>query len=887
MALAAGTKLGSYEILAPIGAGGMGEVYRARDTTLKRDVALKVLPSDFSDHPEREARFQREAEVLASLDHPNIGPIHGIVESGGARALALALIEGPTLADRIAAGPVPPEEALAIARQIIDALEYAHERGVVHRDLKPGNVKINSDGVVKVLDFGLAKVLEDEPPASLLGASPTLTLGHTRAGMILGTAAYMSPEQAVGRPVDRRTDIFSFGAVLYEMLTGLQAFAGNTAPDLLEAVVKSDPDWSKLPQSTVPAVRKLLRRCLVKDRKQRLQAIGEARILLNEREVGPEGPPQAQGPPPENRVVWWKAGAAVLAVALAGVSWIAYRATRPAEFKSLVRLNLDLPSTTFALSPDGARIVYCQPSSNSAPLLATRLLADSGAAVLQGTDNGRFPFFSPDGQWIGFLAANGQLQKVSIRGGAPVSLTTASVLMGATWGKDGSIIAALDVVAPLSRISDAGGAPEEIVSRAEAGNALGLSNPQYLPGGRAVLFAATGGDAPGIYMKNLVTRKTRRLLENSTFARYLPTSESAGHIVYVNQGTLFARPFDPGKPGFLGPPQPVISDLAAESGGYLPVSFSESGELLYQMGHASRLAWPVYWMDSSGVTRPLFTTEGYYSTPRFSPDPAGQFLALVSGEGLGQILVYDWKNDITATLTKGSWPIWSPDGRHLAFANNHGIGWVRSDGSGEPYQILERKNVFALGSISPDGRYLAFSEVGADTLLDVWVAPLDLSNSDRPVLGKPQLVVGSRGQDVFPMFSPDGKWLAYFSDESGRYEVYVRPFPGPGAARSVSAGVGIYPVWSSNGHELLFSAGGGPIMVVEYHVSGDAFIANRPRVWSSALPRQVGTLASWALHPDGKRVAMFPRDAENDGAPRLAFLLNFFDELRRRVPVGK
>ena len=415
MALAAGTKLGSYEILAPIGAGGMGEVYRARDTTLKRDVALKVLPSDFSDHPEREARFQREAEVLASLDHPNIGPIHGIVESGGARALALALIEGPTLADRIAAGPVPPEEALAIARQIIDALEYAHERGVVHRDLKPGNVKINPDGVVKVLDFGLAKVLEDEPPASLLGASPTLTLGHTRAGMILGTAAYMSPEQAVGRPVDRRTDIFSFGAVLYEMLTGLQAFAGNTAPDLLEAVVKSDPDWSKLPQSTVPAVRKLLRRCLVKDRKQRLQAIGEARILLNEREVGPEGPPQAQGPPSENRLVWWKAWAAVLAVALAGVSWIAYRATRPAEFKSLVRLNLDLPSTTFALSPDGARIVYCQPSSNSAPLLATRLLADSGAAVLQGTDNGRFPFFSPDGQWIGFLAANGQLQKVSIR----------------------------------------------------------------------------------------------------------------------------------------------------------------------------------------------------------------------------------------------------------------------------------------------------------------------------------------------------------------------------------------------------------------------------------------------------------------------------------------
>ena len=875
MPLGVGDRLGPYEILAPIGAGGMGEVYRARDTKLDREVAIKVLPTALAQDPERLARFEREAKVLAALNHPNIAQIYGIED----RALIIELVDGETLH-----GPLSFETALNYAHQISDALEAAHEKNIIHRDLKPANIMVTPAGVVKVLDFGLAAVAQSSDPSNPAN-SPTLTISPTRAGMILGTAAYMSPEQARGKPVDRRADIWAFGVVLFEMLTGKPLFEGETISDTLAAVIKEEPDWTRVPAK----VRRLLKKCLEKDPKKRLRDIGDARELLEESE------PATTAPSPSRLGFGiWIVAPVVLALVAAGTSWIAYRVRRPAELKPLVRLNLDLPSSTFALSPDGTRVVYLQPgTSGSAPLLATRLLGDSNATILPGTENAAYPFFSPDGQWVGF-ASNGQLQKVSIRGGAPVPLAAEVAFNGGAWGKDGSIIAPSEIAAPLMRIPDTGGVPAEVVRPDDAG-ATGLMHPQYLPGGQAILFIAIFGNGTAAYVKNLRTRKTQRLIENVGIAEYLPTGESTGHLVYLSQATLFARPFDPSRLVFLGPPQPILSDVATRSDGDTPLSFSETGNFLYEIGQAAKQVWPVQWMDSSGATRPLLNTEGAYSQPRFSPDPAGQFLALVKGggTGLGEVLVYDWKNDVTVTLTRpgkpGGFPEWSPDGRHVAMSTGQEVVWIRSDGSGEPQRILEAKIGFML-SISPDGRYLAFAQPSPKTLLDIWVAPLDLSKPDQPVVGKPVLVVGTRGNDAMPIFSPDGKWLAYVSDESGRFEVSVQPFPGPGAARNVSVNGGLYPAWSSNGHQLFFTelrgSDFGNIMVVDYRVNGDAFVAARPRVWSNGHYRRVGAMPVWALHPDGKRIAMFPPepDSESTGGPHFGFLLNFFDELRRRAP---
>ncbi len=423
MPLSVGDKLGHYEVLSLLGQGGMGEVYRARDTTLKRDVALKVLPPAFLRDPDRMARFQREAEVLASLDHPNIGHIHGLVDSADSRALVLALIEGPTLADRVAAGPVPLDEAIAISKQIIDALEYAHDRGVVHRDLKPANVKITPDGVVKVLDFGLAKVLEDEPPASALSNSPTLTLGHTRAGVILGTAAYMSPEQAVGRAVDRRSDIFSFGAVLYEMLTGKRAFAGATTPDVLEAVVKTDPDWSKLPADTPAYLRRLLERMLAKDRKQRLQAIGEARIALENPVEQAFGLPRSE-PRPQGAVYALAALAAVAILALAALAFLHFREPPPGlvkfEFPPPEKGTLVQGVGPPAVSPDGRRVAFIA-AVDGKRMLWVRDLDSLESRMLPGTDNAAVPFWALDSRQIGFGAA-GKLMKIDMTGGPAITI---------------------------------------------------------------------------------------------------------------------------------------------------------------------------------------------------------------------------------------------------------------------------------------------------------------------------------------------------------------------------------------------------------------------------------------------------------------------------------
>jgi serine/threonine protein kinase len=575
MPLSVGDKLGHYEVISLLGQGGMGEVYRARDTTLKRDVALKVLPATFLRDPERMARFQREAEVLASLDHPNIGHIHGIVDSEDSRGLVLALIEGPTLADRIEAGPVPLDEAVAIAKQIIDALEYAHDRGVIHRDLKPANVKITPEGVVKVLDFGLAKMLEDEPPPSSLANSPTLTLGHTRAGVILGTAAYMSPEQAVGRPVDRRSDIFSFGAVLYEMLAGKRAFAGATTPDVLEAVVKNDPYWSALPAGTPRYLRRLLERTLAKDRKQRLQAIGEARIALENPDRSEPGAATAPSQSRFGKIAG--IAAAVMTVVAVGLGTIAYRATQPAPLRPLMSLSLDVPDETsfslatnsggVALTGNGSRLVLTLRAADGNVRLYTRLVGQNQMKPLPGTEGARDPFFSPDGEWIGFFA-DSKLRKIPVEGGAAVTLCDAPNNRGASWDDDGNIIVALTGAGVLSRVPSAGGAPVRVTK------VTGIERthrwPRVLPGSQVVLYTDTAPpnyDDSIIAAVSLQTGEQKTLLRGGFSPRYIATSHGSGHLIYLRQNTLFAVAFDPARLMLTGTPVPILEEVASSATG--------------------------------------------------------------------------------------------------------------------------------------------------------------------------------------------------------------------------------------------------------------------------------------------------------------------------------
>jgi serine/threonine-protein kinase len=886
MSLIAGDKLGLYEILAPIGAGGMGEVYRAKDTKLKREVALKVLPDSFASDPERMARFQREAEVLAALNHPNIAQIYGIED----RALVMELVAGKTLT-----GPLPFETALNYARQIADALEAAHEKGIVHRDLKPANIMITPAGVVKVLDFGLAAVAQSSDPSDPVN-SPTLTISPTRAGMILGTAGYMSPEQARGKAVDKRADIWAFGVVLYEMLTGKRLFEGETISDTLAAVLKTEPDLTQVPAK----VRRLLEACLQKDPKQRLQAIGDWRLLLTD--VLPQ-----VTTPSRSRLGWLAAALAVVSIGLSAVAW---RATRPVErtLQPLIRLDVDLGPdavagrfTTTAISPDGTRIVFPAKGTDGKPMLATRLLSETKPAFLSGTDNGRDPFFSPDGQWIGFFADE-KMKKISVQGGAPVVLCNAPDARGASWGEDGNISVALNTNSPLSRVPTNGGTPKPVT---KLQGAVTHRWPQPLPGSEAVLFTlspnVTGFEDASIAALSLKTGEIKVLVRSGYFGRYLPTGGSTGHLVYVHEGVLFAVPFDPARLQLRGAAVPLLEDLAGDpNSGAGQFSFSAvpsgPGTFAYRTGKVSVQTWPVSWLDNSGKTQPLIATPGFYSVPRISPD--GQRLALLKIAGNDRVIfIYDWRRDTMSRLTfdtqQPSTPTWSPDGKHIVFglfsAGGYSLGWMRADGVGETHYLLDSKNGAVPYSFFPDGRRLAYNEVDPDSGYDLWTLPLDVSDPDHPKPGKPELFLRTPANERYPAVSPDGRWIAYVSDESGRYEVYVRPFPGPGGTWQISNAGGMLPVWSRNGRELFFQNLDNRIMVTDYEMKNESFAAGKPRMWSDQQLHDLGGVLNYDLAPDGKRFAVFPNlnaPVKENGAVHVTFLLNFFDELRRRAPTG-
>jgi serine/threonine protein kinase len=906
LSLTPGTRLGVYDITAPIGEGGMGQVYRATDTTLGRQVAIKILPDAFAADPDRLARFEREAKTLASLNHPYIAAIYGFEKSGGLHALVMELVEGEDLSQRIARGAIPIDEALPIAKQIAEALEAAHEQGIIHRDLKPANVKVRADGTVKVLDFGLAKAMEPAAGSSPnLSMSPTLTTpAMTQAGMILGTAAFMAPEQAKGRTVDRRADIWAFGVVVYEMLTGQRLFAAEDVSETLAAVLTRSLELTALPATTPARVRALVRDCLVRDPRQRLRDIGEARRVLDTVIAG--APDTVDGsrlsttdsrrPTRSSTLPWAIAGVAVVAAGVLLMLWAPWRLEKPAD-RPLVRLDVDLgtavsfPSNSgrsLAISPDGTRLVYI---SGTPTKLFTRRLDQPTATELPGTQGAARPFFSPDGQWVGFVV-NGKINKISAEGGAVVPLGEAGTFAGASWAEDGSIFVS-DFRKGLVQFPAAGGAPTIVAPF--KGEALVL--PQLLPGGTAILFASCASadvDNCNIEVLTLVDGRRKILARGGTSPHYLPSSNGTGHLVYLNKATLFAIPFELATLETRGTAVPVLDDVATATTGTGLFDVSRTGTVIYLRSRGDVPAMTtVHWVSPSvgptGKQEPLRATPGAYQTPRLSAD--GRRIALVILErGNADVWVYDLQRDALTRLTFGGIngsPAWSQDGHYVVFQRlGQGIFQARADGASQPQPLTGSMAIRIPWSFTPDGRRLAYVEMGSGKP-QIWIVPLE-DQGGQLKAGTPEPFLKSTFSDQAPSFSPDGRWLAYMSDESGRNEVYIREFlpasAGQGAKWQVSNNGGDNPRWSRTGHELVYQSGS-QLMTVSYAVNGNTFVADRPRVWIAALGG-----ADWDLAPDGKRVAVLIPEGTAQAPQQehvIVMLQNFTDELRRRVPVGK
>jgi serine/threonine-protein kinase len=922
MALTVGTQLGSLEITALLGKGGMGEVYRARDLKLKREVAIKILPEEFSADTDRVSRFQREAEVLASLNHPHIAAIHNFEETNGTRYLVLELVEGETLADRLMRGPMPFDEAVQVARQIVDALEAAHERGIVHRDLKPGNIKIGPDGKVKVLDFGLAKVVASAQVAEGFSNSPTLMSG-SMGGVILGTASYMSPEQARGKPVDKRADIWAFGAMLYEMVTAKRLFAGEDLTDTLATVVKIDPDLSAAPRQ----LRRLLKKCLEKDPRKRLRDIGDVWELLDEPNSDAERVTAKARP-----TAWIVAAALAFIAATLGLGL--WRALQFVE-QPLVRLevelgaNVSLPvpapaSNAAIISPDGTRLAYV----SGTPLkLFIRKLDQPKATELAGTENARAAFFSPDSVWLGFVSAGGdKLNKISAEGGAVVPLVNSQFLARAAWSEDGNIYIGQATTdgqnPPMLRIPAAGGAATKVME--PTGDPLVYNSEQILPGGKAVMLSAyptNDPEASSIQILTLSDHKTKTITPGASRARYVPS----GHLIYAVKGTLFAVPFDLDRLETRGTPTPVLDDLAY-SRATLATDFDVSaapaghGTLVYRrggpMGGGGGQTSTIQWVDTTGKREPLIAKPSFYRTPRISPD--GKRLALIADlrplrtatttVAGGDVWVYDLARDNLTQLTRGEsygFALWTLDGKYLILATpGSGLMWLRADGSTQPRVLVASKTPMAPESITTDGK-LVYHDNTDPNALQIWTVSLT-EESGQLKAGKPELFLGGKGASYLQAaVSPDGKWLAYSVSERSAAgapgmnrsrnvipELYVQPFPASpdGMRVHVSNNGGGNPVWSRTGELLYASPADGNIMAVKYSARNGEFVASKPRVWLANATRGRRS-ASFDLHPDGTRLAILvpeddPAQAETPKPDHtLVFLLNFFDELRRRAPI--
>ena len=872
MSLSVGEKLGPYEVLSRIGAGGMGEVYRARDSRIGRDVAVKISALQFSE------RFEREARAVAALNHPNICTLHDV----GANYLVMELVEGEA-----PHGPLPLDTALNYARQIADALDAAHEKGIVHRDLKPANIKVRSDGTVKVLDFGLAKITSpdgDQSAAHNLTHSPTM-ISATQPGMILGTAAYMAPEQARGKPVDKRADIWAFGVVLYEMVTG-RAFEGDDVSSILAAVIQSEPRWDGVP----PRVRRLLESCLQKDPHRRLRDIGDAWKLLDEPQ-----PPAARRSP--STLGWLTAG--LLAIVAMIALWAPWRDHSVPIAQAPLRFDVDLGAatslvdlgrptfSTVVISPDGTRLVYVGSVSGGPTKLHTRRLDQPSATEIPGTEGAQNPFFSPDGRWVAFWDGK-RIAKVAVDGGGVVPLADLQVMAGGVWTAEHDLVVAtgLPRSAAVVRIPADGGPS---VTLWELGkNEIYHNAPQLLPGGKSVLLTViTTPPRPEnstIDVISIADHRRKTIIRGARSPRYVTT----GHLLYTNQSTLFAVPFDLERLEPRGTAVAVVNDVAYdEIANVAQYDLSENGTLVYRSNSGRDLSpSTIRLVDAQGKEETLLAKPArLLGAPRVSPD--GKRIALTIQDGANQdIWVYETGRDAMTRLTFGGlWasPVWSRDGRYVFFASfGNGLFWSRADEAGKPQVLIPGPAFRFPTSLTPDGKRIAYFQ--PEGLPQIWSVPIDTSGAE-PKTGEPERFMETTSTDLDAAFSPDGRWISYTSDESGRAEVYVRAFPATAGGRwLVSSNGGAAALWLPNGRELLYRSGG-TVMSVAYKTAGNSFVTDKPRPWWSP----VRAFAGFDVAPDG-RLAVTTSVAGGDATARehsVVFIVNFFEELRRRVPINR
>jgi serine/threonine-protein kinase len=855
----------------------MGEVYKARDTRLDRIVAIKISQAKFND------RFEREARAISALNHPHICQLYDV----GPHYLVMEYVEGKPLL-----GPLPISQALEYAAQICDALDAAHHKGIVHRDLKPGNILVAKSGV-KILDFGLARMQENPSPDEATAMKPI-----TQEGSVLGTLQYMSPEQLQGHEVDARSDIFSFGAVLYEMVSGKRAFDGSSPASVIAAVLERQP----APLELSPLLDRAIRACLEKEPDQRMQTARDARRAL-EWAAEPQLESEKKTAPRRSRL-GMIAAAAVLTVIAALTSFGWWRATRPVAH-GLTRLEVDLgPNISLAplspngsavvLSPDGRRLVYSASIAGGQPRLFTRRLdrVDQPKAIeLPGTEGAIDAFFSPDSQQIGFFVA-GQLRKISVEGGAVVRLADINLFGGADWGEDGSIVVSEPARGRgLLRVPGEGGS--ETVLAARGSDEVALAWPQFLPGGKALLFTSAGLGGNTIEVLTFADHRRKIVARGEASARYLPASDHEGYLVYTDKGTLFAIPFDLDKLETHGTAAPVLYDVAytrnPEAGQF---TYSPSGTLVYRKGSGTGLELTtIQWADAAGHRQPLQARPAAYQFPRFSPN--GERLAV--GELTGataDISVYDLKRDRSVQLTFGGgiyhMPVWTPDGRYIVFSSaGKGLWWTRGDGAGQPQQLFPSQDVLFPSSFTREGTLAYYKITNGKT--EIWMVPLE-ENGGGLKAGTPEPFFKDAHSRTLPKFSPDDRWLAYAEESSGSFTFYVRPFPlasGQGGPWRISNG-GVSPTdrlaWHGHEHELYYQSGG-QIMAVSYTVQGDTFIREKPRVWISKLG---GT--DWDLEPNGKRVAVVTPVGSTEAAAQdhaVVFLQNFVDYLKQRVPLNK
>jgi len=903
MAIAIGTQLGSHEITALLGKGGMGEVYRARDTKLKREVAIKILPEEFSLDADRISRFQREAEVLASLNHPNIAGIYDVHEAQGTRFLVLELVEGETLADRIARGPIPVDEALGIGMQICEGLETAHDKGIIHRDLKPSNVKLTPEGTVKVLDFGLAKALEHTSSNPALSNSPTLISG-SMTGMIVGTAAYMSPEQARGKTADQRSDVFAFGCVLYEMLTGRQAFRGEDISDILASVMKIDADFNHLPENLNPRLIGLLRRCLAKNRKDRWYAIGDVRVEIHSILTEPQR--VAAAPSPAVKTPLWKLAIPALATAVvaAGVTAALFWNARPAPpARHVARYSFTLPSDqdftrtgrqVLAISRDGSKVVYVANQQ-----LYLKAINEAEAKPIPGTNQDpATPLISPDGEWIAFFVpGERKLKKIPLAGGASVALAdTVDLPFGASWASNDQIFIGQGSKG-IVRVPGGGGKAETVITPKDGEI---MDGPQLLPGGENLLFtvAAISGATPTsrwdtaqVVVQNIQSGTRKVVVQAGSEARYAST----GHLTYVVGATAYAIPFDLKRMEVEGGPVPVFDGVrraGALQTAAAQYSFSDDGSLVWIPGGGNTDAPRVLVLvDRSGSKKLLPVPPAAYDTPRISPDGKQMAVGILDSKEFN-IWTYDLTgNTSIRRLTFGGAnqiAAWTPDGKRITFRSDRdgeGLFWQAADGSGvaERLTSMEKSTPGVYHSPlewSPDGKTLTFFLARGDGGGSVWTFSPDEDRKQKPLFT-------SQGNNIRrTSFSPDGQWIAYSSnEEGGDFSVYVQPYPPTGAKYKISRTGADSPLWTPDGKQIIFAVGR-RLMSVDVQTK-PSFAFTEPKPLDIEIENTQGR--PYDITPDGKQFLVMQRAVEPGTTERavqqINVVLNWFRELQERVPV--